>query len=148
MSAIGFPQKPSANGTWVPQSGIPLPSCVEIYNRLHGEFIAILTKYQLGRIASPYTPDLINFMMRKHLDKVQAAVDYSSTLQLINTTIVAQMGLKLDVTAMIREQADKDALYKVMAEWRSTLLWEITMENSMNKLRAAIPDLIAQSRQA
>ncbi len=120
----------------------------EIYNRLHGEFIAILSKYQLGRIAAPYTPDLINFMMRKHLDKVQAAEDYSSTLQLINTTIASQMGLKLDVAGMIREQADKDALYKVMAEWRQTLLWEITMEKSIEKLRDAMPGLMAQTRQA
>ncbi len=120
----------------------------EIYNRLHGEFIAILSKYQLGRIAAPYTPDLINFMMRKHLDKVQAAEDYSSTLQLINTTIASQMGLKLDVAGMIREQADKDALYKVMVEWRQTLLWEVAMEKSIEKLRDAMPGLMAQTRQA
>lgn len=103
-------------------------SFTDTYKQLHADFLAVLKKHNLDKFAACYTPELINFMLRKQLDKVQKAVDYSSTIQLINDTIMGQMGMKMDITSMISSAADKQALYQVLARWRSTLLSQIAAE--------------------
>jgi len=119
-----------------------------VFVRLHADAIALLKKHHLDKFVSPYSVDLVNLLMRKNIDKVKAAVDYSTTINLINEAVATMVkGMKLDIVAMMPVQADKDALYKLFEEWRSTLLWQIAMEEGMAAM-ALVPATAEPDRQA
>ena len=120
-----------------------------VFVRLHADAMALLKKHHLDKFVASYNVDLINLMMRKNIDKVRAAVDYSSTIRLINEAVATMVrGMKMDITSMMPVQADKEALYKLFEEWRSTLLWQISLEEAMAAMEIGAGNLAQTDRQA
>lgn len=97
------------------------------YQSMLDEIIQITSKYSLGAIFTGFNPDLVNLLLRNHLDKIKIASSYEETQKLINAAISSQLGVSMDVSHLITAQADREKLYELFATWRVRLLAEITI---------------------
>ena len=89
----------------------------------------IVTIYGMEEMLEGFTPDLINILLRNHIDKVKQAQDYNATLALSTAALSAHLGTSIDVADCIKNESDRKKLYQLMADWRVLLLAEVFLSH-------------------
>lgn len=95
------------------------------YQPLLDQITKIASNYSFGTMLNGFNPELINILLRNHLEKLKAASSYTATHKLINDAISSQFGMAMDLTNFITTATDRDQLYKLFAAWRLQLLAEV-----------------------
>jgi len=95
------------------------------YESLLTEIRQIVSTYSLATLLNGFTPDLINILMRGHMEKVKLADTYESTESLINAAITHQVGCGMVLSSFITTEADRHRLYTIFSNWRTQLLAEV-----------------------
>ena len=94
------------------------------YDQWRTDALNILSNYGMDQFVQGYSADLINFAMRKNIEKVRAASTFEICISLANEAIGAAVGFRMDVTTFISNKQHQDSLFMLFSAWRSKILNE------------------------
>ena len=92
------------------------------YESLFVQVKEITSKYPFGIFLDGFDPDLINLLLRSHLDKLKKASSYETTQKLIYDAV------SMHVDDYISDEPDRKSLYELLAKWRLQVLAEVEAE--------------------
>jgi len=106
------------------------------YEQWRKDALAILANYtmalySLDSYVQPYTVELVNLLMRKHLDKVKQATTLEICMKLISDAAANVFGYAVDITYYIPNKKDIETLYMIFSAWRAAFLKEIEGEKGI-----------------
>jgi hypothetical protein len=109
----------------------PAPSPVTPnYDGWRADAMKILSNYKLTILSNctldtwvePYSSDMVNFVMLKHIDKVKEAASFETCVKMVNDAMSAAMFCNFDLAYYIPDKQHQDTLYMLFSAWRAALL--------------------------
>ena len=95
------------------------------YSIWFNEGIAVLKKYGFDSLADGWDYELVNMLLEKHIDKVQAADSRERTIEMFEAGLSAHTGMRgMKLSDFISNTQDIDAIYSIFLQWRTALLSE------------------------
>jgi hypothetical protein len=97
---------------------------MSVYYHLLEKITKIADGYSLKSLIIGYTADLVNILLRNHIEKLQAAKDDVTMLGMIEDGLSAHVGMRIQVSSFITKEDDRRALFELLHEWRAAVLAE------------------------
>ena len=69
-----------------------------------------------------YNYELVNILLTNHLGTIKTAINYKSTIDLLNKAVSAHLGFSADIAQFITAEEDRDQLYGIFVLWKNKLL--------------------------
>lgn len=117
------------------------------YEALLADALVVLKKHKLDQYAADYDVELINYALRKDVEKLRAADSFDSILTMANEALTSQMTggmlpnwmprmassgyVNSFITSYMPSTDDQDHLYMLFSAWRAMLLKEIEGEEQL-----------------
>ena len=95
------------------------------YEQLFLVIRALAVDYGLDEYLEGYTAELINILLRNHIDKLRRADSYETTMQLIRDALSVYTSVTISVTDIIPSEDGRRQFYHFFRQWREQLLAEV-----------------------
>ena len=96
------------------------------YQFLFEQVVQIANGYSLATMFDGFNPELINILLREHLDDIKKADSYDTAIRMMNeaATQHLRLGVAIRVENFITKGEDRTHLYELFKTWRELLLQE------------------------
>ena len=69
-----------------------------------------------------YNYELVNILLFDNLSTIQTAINYKTTIDILNKAVSAHLGFSADIAQFITAEEDRDQLYGIFVSWKNKLL--------------------------
>ena len=91
------------------------------------QLLRILKKYSLASIVEGTPVEQINSLILKHREELTACDTFEKALVIANRAVEAVSGYSIKIESFITNRDDLMAMYRVLIDWRNTVLVHIQL---------------------